>query len=206
MNGKETNMELMIGEKIKKYRHERDMTQDQLAQTLGVSPQSISKWECADGYPDITLLPGIANFFEVTVDELIGNDEIGQEEDIKQFYDKSNEMDDTEEKVEYNLKYARKYPKKHIITYILCCSIMNLPDEKRTEYLPLLKESCEKIIAESTDQGLREDVITFMCQTCSDQEFDKWYGMYTSGYDSYKGEVLEMRLWEQKRYEEAPCW
>lgn len=50
------------------------MTQDQLAQVLGVSPQLISKWECGDWYHDITLLPAIANFFEITVDELIGND------------------------------------------------------------------------------------------------------------------------------------
>ena len=67
-------MELMIAERIKKYRKLRDITQDALAQALGVSPQSISKWECGDGYPDITLLPSIANFFEVTVVELIGND------------------------------------------------------------------------------------------------------------------------------------
>ena len=66
-------MELMIAEKVKKYRRERDMTQEALAQALGVAPQSVSKWECGEGYPDITLLPAIANFFEITVDELIGN-------------------------------------------------------------------------------------------------------------------------------------
>ena len=54
-------MELMIAQKIKKYRKERELTQDALASALGVSPQSISKWECGDGYPDITLLPSIAN-------------------------------------------------------------------------------------------------------------------------------------------------
>ena len=75
-------MELMIADKIKKYRKEQNMTQDALAQALGVSPQSVSKWECGDGYPDITLLPSIANFFEVTVDELIGNDVISAKEDV----------------------------------------------------------------------------------------------------------------------------
>lgn len=39
-------MELMIGEKIKKYRREREMTQEALAQALQLSPQSVSKWEC----------------------------------------------------------------------------------------------------------------------------------------------------------------
>ena len=62
-------MDLKIAERLRKYRKERDMTQDALAQALGVSPQSISKWECGDGYPDITFLPTIANYFEISIDE-----------------------------------------------------------------------------------------------------------------------------------------
>ena len=42
-------MDLLIGERIKKYRKNKEMTQDALAQALTVSPQSISKWECGDG-------------------------------------------------------------------------------------------------------------------------------------------------------------
>ena len=79
-------MDLLIGERIKKYRKEKEMTQDALAQALAVSPQSVSKWECGDGYPDITLLPSIANFFEVTIDELVGNDEISATEDVQKNY------------------------------------------------------------------------------------------------------------------------
>ena len=60
---------------IKKSRMSMGLTQTELAEKLFISSQAISKWECGDGYPDITLLPTIANFFEVTVDELIGNDE-----------------------------------------------------------------------------------------------------------------------------------
>ena len=66
-------MELMIGEKLRKLRRDRDMTQEMLASAFGVSPQAISKWECGDGYPDITLLPMIANYFKVTIDELMGH-------------------------------------------------------------------------------------------------------------------------------------
>ncbi|MBQ4607422.1 MAG: helix-turn-helix transcriptional regulator, partial [Clostridia bacterium] len=56
-------MELYLAERLRKYRKEKELTQEALAQVIGVSPQSISKWECGDGYPDITLLPGIANYF-----------------------------------------------------------------------------------------------------------------------------------------------
>ncbi len=50
-------MILMIGEKIRKLRRDRNLTQEEVAQHLGISFQSVSKWERGDGYPDITLLP-----------------------------------------------------------------------------------------------------------------------------------------------------
>ena len=54
-------MKLNIAQNLRKYRKERGLTQEQLAKTLAVSAQSVSKWECGDGYPDIELLPNIAN-------------------------------------------------------------------------------------------------------------------------------------------------
>ena len=68
-------MELMIGEKLKKLRRNRDLTQEEVATHIGISYQAISKWERGDGYPDITMLPALANNFGVSVDELIGMDE-----------------------------------------------------------------------------------------------------------------------------------
>ena len=47
-----------------------------VATHLGISYQAISKWERGDGYPDITMLPALANYFAVSVDELIGMEEI----------------------------------------------------------------------------------------------------------------------------------
>ena len=66
--------ELRIPEVILRERRKQGLTQEELAVQLGVSSQAISNWE-RGGYPDITLLPRIANFFGITVDELIGNDE-----------------------------------------------------------------------------------------------------------------------------------
>ena len=110
-------MELMIAEKVKKYRRERDMTQEALAQALGVAPQSVSKWECGEGYPDITLLPAIANFFEITVDELIGNDEISAKEDVQKNYFNVHGKLSPDENLALALKYHRKYPRNwHIAT------------------------------------------------------------------------------------------
>ena len=50
-------MNLRIGENIRRLRRERNLTQEEVAAHLGISFQSVSKWERCDGYPDITMLP-----------------------------------------------------------------------------------------------------------------------------------------------------
>ena len=59
-----------IGNKIKELRRKSGITQDQLAQHLGISPQSVSKWETNTTMPDITLLPLLSKEFGITIDEL----------------------------------------------------------------------------------------------------------------------------------------
>lgn len=59
-----------IGRKIRDLRMAKGITQDNLAEVLGVSPQAVSKWECGSTTPDIQLLPEIAVYFGVTMDEL----------------------------------------------------------------------------------------------------------------------------------------
>lgn len=59
-----------IGNKIKHLRYKAGLTQDQLASKLGISAQSVSKWETSVTMPDITLLPTIAGELGVTIDEL----------------------------------------------------------------------------------------------------------------------------------------
>ncbi len=63
-------MTFSLGKKIFELRKEKGMTQEELSQKLGVSPQAVSKWENDLSYPDIMLLPEIAKLFGVTVDEL----------------------------------------------------------------------------------------------------------------------------------------
>lgn len=60
-----------LGKNIAALRKEKGMTQEELAQKLGVSPQAVSKWENLTSCPDIALLPDIAEIFGVTVDELL---------------------------------------------------------------------------------------------------------------------------------------
>ena len=64
---------MTIGKNIAELRKNSGMTQEQLAETLGVSSQSVSKWENDVTMPDIMLLPVIAGCFDITVDELYGS-------------------------------------------------------------------------------------------------------------------------------------
>lgn len=61
---------IKIGEIIKAKRKEQDLTQEELSSHLGVSKAAVSKWENAECYPDITLLPQLAKTFNISIDEL----------------------------------------------------------------------------------------------------------------------------------------
>ena len=103
-------MNIYFGENLKRLRLEKNLTQEKLADFLGVSFQSISKWERGDTYPDITMLPSIASFFNVSVDELLGVDKAKEEEDIKRLLEEHDNFTDNKLIKEsiYNLK--EKYP------------------------------------------------------------------------------------------------
>lgn len=70
---------LYLQENIKKYRMIKNYTQEDVAEYLGITPQSVSKWERGESYPDITLLPALANIFETSIDLLVGMDTIRAE-------------------------------------------------------------------------------------------------------------------------------
>ena len=71
---------LYLPENLKKYRILKNLTQEEVAEYLGMTPQSVSKWERGECYPDITLLPALANIFETSIDLLVGMDTIRAEE------------------------------------------------------------------------------------------------------------------------------
>lgn len=70
---------LYLAENLKKQRMLKNLTQEDVAELLGITPQSVSKWERGESYPDITFLPALANIFETSIDLLIGMDTIRAE-------------------------------------------------------------------------------------------------------------------------------
>lgn len=63
---------LKLYDTISFYRKKQGLTQEELAKKLGVTNQSVSKWESAQCCPDIALLPALADIFEISIDELFG--------------------------------------------------------------------------------------------------------------------------------------
>ena len=78
-------MKLRIGENIKAYRKIKNITQEQLAEMLGISCQSVSRWELGVCYPDMELLPNIAKIFHVSVDTLLGVDDLMEKEKVNDY-------------------------------------------------------------------------------------------------------------------------
>lgn len=78
--------EINIARVIVNKRRENELTQDDLASYIGVSKASISKWETGQSYPDITLLPQLAAFFNISIDDLMGYEPQMGKEGIRKLY------------------------------------------------------------------------------------------------------------------------
>ena len=106
-------MNLRIGSVIQKLRKLKGLTQEQLAESIGVSKAAVWKWESGSTYPDITLLSPIARLLGTTVDGLLEFEENLTKDEIDEILMKcSNKFTTSDyfQAYEYSEKYLRKYP------------------------------------------------------------------------------------------------
>ena len=73
-------MNLKIGKRIKALRNRDDVTQEKLAEAIGVTSQAISKWENGNGVPDTNVLPKLCKIFNVSVNEILNGERISHED------------------------------------------------------------------------------------------------------------------------------
>jgi len=167
------NMEIAIGEKIKSFRKKREITQEQLAEYLNISFQSVSKWECGDAYPDITMLPKIALFFGITTDELLCVDKLQAEKEIDEYFRRKSEaqaVGHVDEAIAIMREANAKYPGNFKLMDGLAGAIFFDSGEGRSdEYTKNAREEIisigEKIRAECKDDRIRRDILQTMCYT-----------------------------------------
>ncbi|MBQ9228335.1 MAG: helix-turn-helix transcriptional regulator [Eubacterium sp.] len=154
-------MNIHFDENIKRLRKERGLTQEALADELGVSFQTVSKWERGESYPDIRTLAVIAAFFDVTADELLGAHSDDKAAEIEQYltlYEKMQWQDIGTVLAKYE-KAVKTYPHE----YVLLVNYMELLHLEKgslcvQDYQPLsdkLHWAYEKIQNACTDDAVR---------------------------------------------------
>ena len=141
-------------EKFKALRKSHDLTQEEIADIFHVSPQSISRWETGANYPDIELLPHIAGFFRVTVDELLGTEQILGEQRAKEYRRDIRNLLNTgkaREAIEMARAAVKEYPVNYVLQNHLLQALITENDEaSKSEIIAV----GERIVNYCTDQDI----------------------------------------------------
>lgn len=151
--------EISIAKVIAAKRKEKGITQDKLAEYIGVSKASVSKWETSQSFPDITLLPQLASYFNISIDELIGYLPQMTKEDIRKTYHQLAE-DFSNKPFEEVLEECRVIIKKYFSCFPLLLQMAKLfvnhfmlakDKEKQEALLHEAIDLCIRIKKESDD-------------------------------------------------------
>ncbi len=149
--------QINLGLKIKQLRKERKLTQEMLAQALDVTPQAVSKWEMNLTYPDITLIPVIANYFEVSLDTLFDFDPSKKNEKIKTIIDEADELffNNTQQCID-KIKHALvDYPENEkLLNYLLECYEYDLRSNGCRDGIESMLDISQKLITESINHEI----------------------------------------------------
>ncbi len=170
-------MKLQFGENFKNLRKEKNITQEKIAEALGVSAQSVSRWEIGVCYPDFELLPIIANYFSVTIDSLLCNDNISKDTDKKLFFEKLDTFAwGSKEQLNLTKEYCYKYPDDpeyklyfvQVATYYILTG-----NDTNNEIYPQLKNKADDLL----ETKYRIDAIDQMIDVCSEEELEYWLNL-----------------------------
>jgi len=161
-----------IAKTIIRKRKEKGITQDELANYIGVSKPSVSKWETGQSYPDIVLLPQLASYFDISLDELMGYEPQMTSEDIDKLHKELINDFSTkpfDEVMERCREILKKYFSCFPLIYRIALLYMNysLPMDKEQKDLLIMeaKKLLTRVKEQSNDIGLKQIALN-MEATC----------------------------------------
>ena len=151
-------MQMQIGERIKELRKERRMTQEQLADMVGISFQAVSKWENNLALPDITLVPVLARIFSVSTDELFSFNKAEIQAEIESITWESYKYreDDPAKAREILEKGLEKYPENDILLNNLLYTLNYSKNPDETIKI------ASKLIDKTTEADVKFDALRFL--------------------------------------------
>lgn len=154
-------MEIKLGNKIKSLRKQKNISQEILAQALGVTFQAVSKWETGTAMPDVAMIPAIASFFEVSTDELFDFNLQEQERRIMELcYAAADYRFSNPAKSEAMLREALKqFPGNDIILNNLLYTMQS--PERNEEVVTV----CKSILEVTRDDEVKYDVLRILAET-----------------------------------------
>ncbi|WP_092925800.1 MULTISPECIES: helix-turn-helix domain-containing protein [Romboutsia] len=154
---------IKIGENIKLLRRKKNITQEQLASIIGVSIPAVSKWEKGVSFPDITYLPVLANYFEVSIDDLLNYRKELDENDIAKIIKECEELisiNSIEESIKLCESYMKNYPSnyklKFKLTHIYSLAMIKETDLNKEDITNRIIEILEDIVDNTNDIELKE--------------------------------------------------
>lgn len=167
-----------IGKKIKDLRQENNLTQEELANDLGVSFQAVSRWENGMSYPDIEILPILANMFDISVDDLLEVDVHKKEKEIKKIIENDLMLSNkgkTKERESLLVDALKKYPnswqlKNSLMNVYFTCSIGFDKEEYVIKTIKLAEDILEKCVE---DEIRYSAMFTLIHIYLSKRELDK---------------------------------
>lgn len=148
---------MKIGLKIRELRQSVEISQETLARALSVTPQAISRWENGTTAPDISLLPVIANYFEVSIDVLFSYDTTATQREIECFFDQYYSLlQESEEDAQKLLQNTvKRYPGQEALR-LLQCFHLKAPDD-----IPAKIALCKEL-SKSENPTVRTEAIIIM--------------------------------------------
>lgn len=156
---------MSLGSTIKRLRREKGITQEALAEYLGITSRAISQWECEKTSPDISLLPALCHIFDVSADVLLGINVNKNEEEIKNYLTRARDLGNLGRGAERTalLREAnKKFPRDHKIMGRLADSLLCEYSRRGEKDYGEVFTLCHRILAECTDSVTRYETIEML--------------------------------------------